>query len=141
VNIKKLESLLIRHEDLKLFPYICPAGKLTIGVGRNLEERGISYEEAMFMLANDITDAWKDLSEIFIDFGDFTEDRQCALVDMIINLGRGGFEKFVKTIAHIKAGEWEEASIEMLDSRWASQVGYRAEELSGMIKRGNSWHL
>ena len=135
-DLRKLKSMLVRHEALKLKPYICPAGKLTIGIGRNLEDKGISFEEADFMLDNDIHDALRYLRDIFPGFDAFAEGRQDALIDMAFNLGRQGFEGFKKTIAFIKAGEWEAASMEMLDSKWAAQVGDRATELSGMIKRG-----
>ena len=52
----ELERLLIYHEGLRLGVYRCPAGKLTIGVGRNLEDRGITEEEAYYLLRNDIAD-------------------------------------------------------------------------------------
>ena len=51
---EKLRAMLIRHEGLKLRAYLCPAGKITVGVGRNLEDAGISEKEALFLLDNDI---------------------------------------------------------------------------------------
>ncbi len=136
MDISKLKSMLIRHESLKLKPYVCTSGKITIGCGRNLEDKGISREEADFMLENDIRDAVKDLKEIFVDFETFTANRQMALVDMIFNLGRAGFEKFTKTIGLIRIGNWKRASLEALDSKWMSQVGVRAQELAWMIETG-----
>ena len=53
-TVKRLKDMLIRHEGLKLKPYLCTAGKLTIGVGRNIQDRGITYQEAMMLLENDI---------------------------------------------------------------------------------------
>ncbi len=136
MDISKLKSMLIRHESLKLKPYVCTSGKITIGCSRNLEDKGISREEADFMLDNDIQDAIKDLKEVFVDFETFTENRQMALVDMIFNLGRAGFEKFEKTIRFIWVGSWKRASLEMLDSKWMAQVGTRAQELAWMIETG-----
>ncbi len=136
MDLSKLKSILIRHESLKLSPYRCSAGKLTIGVGRNLEDKGISFEEADFMLENDIQDSLKALREIFVDFETFSENRQIALVDMIFNLGRAGFEKFTKTIGLIRIGNWKRASLEALDSKWAEQVKTRGIEIAYMLKEG-----
>jgi len=65
---KKLTDQLIKHEGLRLKPYHCPAGKLTIGVGRNLEDKGITEEEAVMLLENDIQECLKDLGTIFQAF-------------------------------------------------------------------------
>ena len=62
MNIK---DFIIKHEGLKLKPYICPAGKITIGVGRNIEDNGISEDEAMYLLNNDIKRCKTELMEIF----------------------------------------------------------------------------
>ena len=136
MDIFKMKSILIRHEDLKLKPYLCPAGKLTIGVGRNLEAKGVSYEEADFMLLNDIGDALREVEEIFPNVDGFSENRQMALVDMAFNLGKGGLAGFEKMVEAIRLGDWEKASEEALDSLWAKQVGTRAEEDAWMIKTG-----
>ena len=60
---EKLMYRLIEEEGMKLKPYRCPAGKLTIGVGRNLEDKGLSNEEALFLLQNDIIEAVKELKK------------------------------------------------------------------------------
>ena len=54
MNRQELARQLIVHEGLKLYPYRCSANKLTIGVGRNIEERGIAEDEALYLLNNDI---------------------------------------------------------------------------------------
>jgi len=83
----KIKELLIKHEGLKLKPYICPAGKLTIGVGRNIEDNGISKDEAMYLLENDIKRCEKELREIFNDFDSLPDNIKIALIDMIFNMG------------------------------------------------------
>jgi hypothetical protein len=55
VNLHRLQKQLIRHEALRLKPYRCSADKLTIGIGRNLDDVGITEEEAYFLLGNDIS--------------------------------------------------------------------------------------
>ena len=128
--------LIAIHEGLKLNLYKCPAGKWTIGYGRNLEDRGISIAEADFMLQNDISDAYKNCARIFQNWAAIGEVRQAALIDMCHNLGAQGLSLFVRTVDAVNREAWEEASKEMLDSRWAKQVGKRATRLSDMIRTG-----
>jgi len=131
MNLKKL---LIKHESLKLTPYLDTEGILTVGVGRNLE-RPISNELAMFMLDEDIESAKKDASN-FKWFNEINEVRQTVILDMLFNLGLSRFMGFKKTIEAISAGEYLKASQEMLDSKWARQVGHRAIELAMMMESG-----
>jgi len=138
--LKKLADQLIRHEGLRLKPYHCTAGKLTIGVGRNLEDRGISEKEAAMLLENDIKDCIADLKEIFqardenggFDF--LPEPVQMVLVDMRFNLGHGGFRLFQKMITAVRELDFRSAALEMKDSRWYHQVGERAEKLVKMME-------
>ena len=62
--------------------------------------------------------------------------RMCAVLDMLFNLGAPTFKKFKKCIAALKIGDWENASVEMLDSRWAKQVGKRSLRLADQIRTG-----
>ena len=133
---ERLRRLLIVHEGLRLKPYRCPAGYLTIGVGRNLEARGISREEAMVLLENDIAEAEAAARGFFPAFDRLEEPRQAVLVDMAFNLGAvrlGGFRRFR---AALERGDFEQAAREMLDSKWAEQVGPRARRLAEMMRRG-----
>ena len=131
----KLHSELIYDEGISLKPYRDSVGKLTIGVGRNLDDKGISDDEAMYLLDNDINEALRD-ARTFVWFDDLTDARQRVVVNMIFNLGLTRFSNFKKTIHHIAAGEYDKAAVEMLDSRWARQVGSRAKRLAKMMKEG-----
>lgn len=133
-----LVDLLIRHEGMRLYPYRDTAGKLTIGVGRNLDDRGISSEEACCLLLNDISIAADDLHTIFSEevLSGLNEARFAVLVSMAFNLGRSGFAKFKKTIAAVNAGDWEQAAFQMQQSKWARQVGKRAIDLCWMMRNG-----
>lgn len=133
--MKRLIAMLQRHEGLRLKPYKCAAGKISIGYGRNLEDVGISEIEAMVMLRNDIEQCYEELN-IFSWFSDLDQVRQEALVDMLFNLGLPTFLKFKMTLKHVAEHNWSMASAEMLDSKWARQVGDRAEELAYMIETG-----
>lgn len=131
------KNQLIKHEGLVLNPYKCTSGALTIGVGRNLDARGISKAEAMFMLDNDLNDC---ISQLQTHLGDIylrlNDTRKLVLVNMCFNLGIFGLLQFRKTIAYLRAKEYDNAAKEMLDSKWAKQVGNRAKELAEMMRKG-----
>ncbi len=132
-----LEEMLIRHEGLRLKPYRCTAGKLTIGVGRNLEDVGVSESEALAMLRRDITEVQVRLiNDERWCFGDLCHARQVVLANMCFQLGKAGLDKFRKLRAAVAAGDWEEAARQMLDSRWAKQTPRRAKELAEIMRTG-----
>jgi lysozyme len=121
------------NEGLRLKPYRCTAGKLTIGYGRNIEEVGITEDEAEGLLNNDINLAIYDLKKIFPDLDTFPRDVITALVDMRFNLGPGRFRKFKKMIEAVKSNDYELAAAEAKDSLWYNQVGLRAERVCKLL--------
>jgi len=131
-----LKEMLILHEGLKLKPYRCPAGKLTIGVGRNLEDTGISEAEAMMLLDADVARCRAQLESCYLWFSELNETRQNVVISMVFNMGLARFNMFKKLIAAIDAENWDLAGEEMLSSKWATQVGNRAILLSRMMKLG-----
>lgn len=134
VNYERLQKTIERHEGKVLKPYYDSEGILTIGVGRNLE-KGIRDDECSMMLMNDIHDAIKEAGG-FWWFDSLDAVRQEVVVNMIFNLGLTRFKGFKKTISAIEERNWDLASKEMLDSKWAKQVGIRAIELSQAMKTG-----
>jgi lysozyme len=136
VNRALLKVQLVHHEGLRLKPYRDTVEKLTIGVGRNLDDVGISKEEAAALLDGDIDRTVAAIEAALPWFSSLDDARQRALVDMGFNLGVPGLLKFRDTLEHVRAGRYAEAAKEMLDSRWARQVGGRAIELSDMIRDG-----
>lgn len=139
MNLEKIRSQLILHEDFKLKPYKDTVGKITIGVGRNLDDVGISREEALMMLDNDITTAVNDAEALFHGFAALDEVRQRVLVDMAFNLGRVRLSLFKKLRKAVNAKMWSMAAREMKASRWHVQVGRRAERLEEMMKTGHDY--
>lgn len=127
---------LIRHEGLRLKPYRDSVGKLTIGVGRNLDDVGINKDEAMVMLARDIERAYLYLKLNLKWFITLDEVRQDVLVNMCFNMGPRSLFGFKTTLALIEAGNFEAASRQMLKSEWAKQVGSRAKELAEQMRTG-----
>ena len=125
---------LVQHEGLKLKPYHCTAGKLTIGVGRNLDDVGISVDEAMLMLDNDVTTAENELRSRFPIVQNIDGARYWALVNMAFNMGIGRLAQFRNMWAAIGDGDWNRAADEALDSIWAKQVGKRAHDITEMLR-------
>ena len=135
-NMDKMIDELVDHEGLELFPYEDSLGILTVGVGRNLEQRGISEDEAFYLLSNDIDVIWEELIKSHPIVEDLDDQRQMILLNMAFNMGVPRLSKFKKMWAAIENNNMEEASKEALDSRWASQVGRRAEELAERLITG-----
>lgn len=133
-----LKDLIKRHEGKRLKPYRCTAGKLTIGFGRNLEDKGITEEEAEFLLDNDIKAVITACRETFSWFAFLDNVRAAVVADMVFNLGLSGFLKFKDTIAAIRSRNWEGAADEMKNSAWYGQVGNRAAELVEMMRTGHA---
>ncbi len=142
-----LKALLLKHEANILEPYddatgkpLRPGdtlvGKLTIGVGRNLTDTRISYEEAFLLLDHDIRRVENDCLHAFPWYADLDEARQAVVASMVFNMGLAGFQKFKKVIAAVNKENWEDAAVEMLESHWAKQVGRRALELATIMRTG-----
>ena len=134
------DSALVRqielHEGIRLRPYRCTAGKLTIGVGRNLEDRGITLAEARLLLANDLADVRNGLANALPWVARLDDVRQRVLIDMAFNLGLQGLLEFKRTLEAVRQGRYQQAAGMMLESRWASQVGQRAQRLAQMMRDG-----
>lgn len=131
----ELVKQLVRHEALRLKPYQDSVGKWTIGIGRNLDDKGISTEEAYLMLKNDIIEVEFEANR-FAWFKKLNDARQMVVLNMLFNIGTTRFVGFVKMIAAIERDDFEDAAREMMDSKWAAQVGSRANELADMMKSG-----
>lgn len=131
INVREL---ITHHEGVRLKPYKCTAGKLTIGVGRNLDDNGITHGEAMLLLDNDIRRCKLELQHHLSWFNGLDHDRQAALIDMCFNLGISRLMKFHNMLQALKHREWSRAADEALDSRWAEQVGNRAKEIADILR-------
>jgi len=124
-------------EGLRLKPYHCTAGALTIGYGRNLDAVGITEEEADLMLRADIIIAERGAEALVGNVWDqLSPARQAVLINMTFNLGRTRLAAFKNFLAALRATDYNTAASEMLDSRWANQVGDRATRLADQMRRG-----
>lgn len=133
---KRLAAQLHIDEDKRSKPYRCSAGKLSIGVGRNLEDRGLSEDEIAYLLKNDIDLIEKELDRRLPWWREMSEARQTALANMAFNLGVPRLMKFVKALDHMRARRYDAAAREMLNSNWAQQVGDRADRVAALMQKG-----
>ena len=133
MDYTRLSKQLLYHEGIRLKPYRCSADKLTIGIGRNIEDVGITEEEAFYLLNNDIQKVVEQCQRNFEWFDGLNDLRKEAIVNLVFNMGFGKFLQFKKTIKHIENEEFELAGAELLDSRYAQQVGQRAIDVANQL--------
>ena len=158
-ELSEFVKMVAKHEGMVLEPYRDSLGISTIGIGRNLEDRGITdteldyigktledilevgltEEEAYYLCMNDIAIVEKELLERKPIVNQLDQVRQMCLVDMGFNMGVPRLMKFVKMWGAIEVGDFYEASEQMLDSRRAKQVGKRIEHLAHMMRAGYEW--
>jgi lysozyme len=127
---------LARDEGVRLKPYRDTVGKLTIGVGRNLDAEGISQAEAMILLANDIQRSAANLSAALPWTSALDDVRRGVLINMTFNLGIGGLLGFKRFLAAMESRDWLGAQMHMMESLWAVQVGDRAKRLATQLETG-----
>ena len=128
-----------RDEGLRLKAYKCTAGVWTIGVGHtgNVKECDvITEEQAMDLLALDIRQAIKDARKVCLCFDSLNGPRKTVVANMAYNLGATRLAGFKNTLACICAGDYSQASLNMLKSKWATQVGQRAQRLAKRMASG-----
>ena len=134
-SVDKLIKQLKKHEGLELTPYKCTSNKLTIGIGRNLEDVGISEIEAEYLLMNDL-DTYMTAAKTYDWYNGLNDARKAVIVSMLFNMGQTNFNKFLKMKQALSVGDYPEAAKQMLSSKWAKQVKGRAVELSKQMETG-----
>ena len=156
-NAENFVNKLIAHEGLRLQVYKDTLGIDTVGIGRNLEDRGITKEEldwmdipsmdavyeygiteadAMHLAKNDVQIVEEELVRAHPCVEELDAVRQLVLTDMAFNLGVPRLCKFKKMWAAVHENKFDVAAKEMLDSRWANQVKSRATKLAHAMHHG-----
>ena len=136
---EQITKQLRRDEGVEKSAYTDSLGYLTIGVGRLIDKQrggGLSDDEIDYLLANDIVSKERELEARVSFYKGLDEARRGVLLNMAFNLGVDGLLAFRNTMSLIGAGEYDKASVEMLNSKWARQVGARAIRLSKQMKTG-----
>lgn len=135
--VELARELIKKHEGLELLPYEDTVGKLTIGYGRNLTDRGITRAEAEYMLQFDVLQALEDVEDLSGPaWHHYSPRRKAVLIDMSFNLGKGRLKQFKKMWQALHRCDYDKAAAEMLNSRWANQVGQRALNLAEIMRNG-----
>ena len=106
----------------------------TIGIGFAIKDLNLSEEVCEMILTEKLEALEERFEKKFDWFHTSPVEVRNVMLNMAYQLGFAGFCKFKKTIAYLEEAEWEKASEEMLDSRWAKQTPNRAKELSEIIK-------
>ena|GEM_PF-190502 len=128
----RAKELIKRHEGFRAKPYTDTTGHLTIGYGTNLAV-GITQKQAEKLLEVELEKVEREAREIFSNWEELPEQVKLVVLDMIYNLGKGGFLKFKKMVEAIHRQEWEKMAKEMKDSLWCRQVKNRCRELVQLV--------
>ena len=132
-----ISEYIYKHEGMKLKPYRCTTGKLSIGCGRNLDDKGITIDEALYMLNNDIRECESDLKIIFPEvWNNLSKNKKAALIDMRFQLGGTGFRKFKRLIEGVRTGNWTLAKFSIENSLYYKQVQKRAQDNIKLMEEG-----
>lgn len=131
---KVIEQLKV-DEGYRRNLYKCTANKWTIGIGYNIEDRGLPDEVITQLAYTVLIECYEDLCSIFTPeyFRKLPEHKQMALLNMMYNLGKPTFLKFKRFIPAVKEGRWEAARVSALNSLWAKQVGNRARRIADAL--------
>jgi len=138
------EAMIIQQEgtgpykDGRFFPYEDSVGKLTIGYGHNLTDKGLNLDVVYSQLRSDIIDAIEDVRHNYSCYDNLSRPRQLVLISMAFNLGRDGLAKFVRFSSAVHRGDWEEAAAQIENSKAAIQAPARYKELARMMRMDSS---
>jgi len=149
MNINKLREQLKIDEGVKYEVYDDHLGYKTFGIGHLVtakdEEYGakvghpVSEKRVNAVFDNDVETYVTESKKVFSDLDKLPDEAQEVIVNMCFNMGAPRLSKFKKFVAAVNDGNWSTAAVEMMDSRWAKQVGVRAERLRDRIKALSTW--
>ena len=144
MNIDKLREQLKIDEGVKYEVYKDHLGYPTFGIGHLVvegdEEHGkpvgtpVSEDRVNAVFESDVQKFVSESKKVFPNLEDLPEEAQQVIVNMCFNMGAPRLSKFKKFIAAVNDGNWSTAAVEMMDSRWATQVGKRAERLRDRVQ-------
>jgi lysozyme len=126
-------QMLQRDEGLRLKLYRDHDRVWSVGYGRNMTARGISEAEALYLLQNDIRACQGDLDAHLAWWRLLNAPRQAAMVSLCYNLGIFGLKDFKGALAAMETGKYRDAARLFLHSKWARQVGHRAQRITDLI--------
>ena len=131
---RRLREMLIKDEGYEKFPYRDTTGHITIGIGHNLSDNGLPDHIIERLFLHDIQTVEKQLRGELSYWKTLPDNARLVLLNMGFNLGINGLLQFKRMLAHVRLKEWKLAADEMLNSRWARQVGDRATRLAKLMR-------
>lgn len=135
MDISKLVDLLQKHEGIRKFPYMDSVGKLTIGCGHNLTDKGLTTPQIISILNDDIKDTIAWMNKNIPWYVQLDAARQIALADLTFDL-MGKVLDFKKMLAALQTKDWNTVADELLNSTFAHQTGQRAKDLAEIFRTG-----
>ena len=123
-----------QHEGFKSRVYKCTEGYDTIGYGFAVKDLVIDEDIADLILMRKLDKLQQRIASVFGWFFNSPQEIKDVVTNMCYQLGLSGFSKFKKTIYYLETEQYEEASLEMLNSLWAKQTPNRAKELSEIVR-------
>jgi lysozyme len=136
LNRARLGRDLTLDEGRRTKLYTCTAGKLSIGIGRNIQDNGLSQDEIDYLFNNDVERVKTEMDRHYPWYTNLNDVRQNVLFNMLFNMGVTKLNKFTKTLRNMKEGNYKLAAIEMKNSLWYRQVGNRAKRLVREMETG-----
>ena len=157
LSLDEIKQRLAVHEGFRSKPYRCTANKLTIGIGRNIEDRpfteeelrlvdkdymtkGITKAQAFAILAKDVMQFDFELRQNIPFYERLDDERQYALLDMVFNMGIGNSKKgllsFKNMLNYIGTGFYKQAAAECLNSKYGRELPTRAGRIARTIETG-----
>ena len=145
MNIDTLKNELIADEGVKYEIYLDHLGYKTFGIGHLCRAKdpendlevgtAVSKERVDECFEADIAMTIEDCNILYSNFKDIPEEAQLVLANMMFNLGRPRLSKFVNLKLAVDSEDWMEASVQMMDSKWAKQVPNRAKRLCERMEK------
>ena len=123
-----------QHEGYRSKVYKDSLGIPTIGYGFAIKDLELDQDICDLILERKVKDLKDRIKKKFSWYKYMPPTIKEIIIEMCYQLGVYGFSCFKKTISYLQNKEWEKASVEMLDSRWAVQTPRRARELSEIVK-------
>lgn len=110
-------------------------GHETIGYGRNLKAEGISYDEAKYLLSNDIKSAIREAkAQPWWEYVAGNDNWENACIEIVYNMGAHGFAGFHDLIGCLKNRDGAGSARALLNSKYARQVGQRAKDIAALFE-------
>lgn len=142
MNRERLKQQLVLHEGLRLSSYTDTVGKITVGIGHNISDCGITVPLSVVdsLFDADLKKVERELDRYLPWWTEQDEIRQRVLVDLWFNMGGRvlGFKNF---LVALRTQQYDAAADHLLDSKWATQVGSRSVRLTNMIRTGRDYTI